>query len=284
LTSVSARILEPPPGACISRHAIITGGSSGIGLATARALAADGTSITLIARGIGNLDAAVKDVAARGIHPGQRVISRQADVSAKNGIERAISSAVTALGPPDLVIMCAGYCRPGRIESLSSEIFEQTNAVNYLGTVHTVLACLPHMYPQRRGHLVLLSSGAGLIGVTGYAAYCPTKFAVRGLAEALRADLKPRGIGVSVVYPPDTDTPQLEFETRFKPPETKAITAAGGLYSPEDVATAILRGIRRNRFAITPGWEMTCLERCASLVRPLLARYFDRIAARVRRA
>ena len=82
------------------------------------------------------------------------------------------------------------------------------------------------MIERGRGHLVTISSTAGLIGVFGYSAYAPAKFAVRGLTETLRAELAPHGIVVACAYPPDTRTPGLDAENELKPPETERISAA----------------------------------------------------------
>lgn len=122
-----------------------------------------------------------------------------------------------------------------------------------------------------------IASGAGLIGIYGYSAYCPSKFALRGLVESLRGELKPKGIGVTIVYPPDTDTPQLAAENKIKPPETKRITATAKTWSPQAVAEQILKGIDRQQLAIAPGAELTILKQFHSLLAPLLNWYFDRI-------
>ena len=84
--------------------------------------------------------------------------------------------------------------------------------LNYFGTLYPVRAVVPSMIERRQGHLMLVSSAAGIVGVYGYSAYAPAKFAVRGLAETLRAELKPHGIVVGCAYPPDIDTPGLEAE------------------------------------------------------------------------
>jgi 3-dehydrosphinganine reductase len=265
------------------RHALITGGSSGIGLATALRLVERGSDVTILARGQERLSAAEQVLLARRTHPAQRVFTVAADVRDQPAVEQAIGAAIDNLGCPDLVMTCAGMCYPGRIRDLTPKIFVETNAVNYLGTIHSVLGCLPAMRRQRAGRLLLVSSGAGLIGITGYAAYSPTKFALRGLAEALRADLKPDGIEVSIVYPPDTETPQLALERTLRPPETERIAATVRAWSAERVADAVLRGLDRGHFAITPGLEMTLLEPLSGLLRPLLAWHFDRLAARTRR-
>ncbi len=119
-------------------------------------------------------------------------------------------------------------------------------AVNYFGTLHVVKTVLPGMLARGSGHIVTISSLAGVVGVFGYTAYGASKYAVRGFSDALRAELKPQGIGVSIVYPPDTDTPQLAYEKLYKPPETKAITEVGGMIPAEKVAQAIVHGVARD--------------------------------------
>jgi 3-dehydrosphinganine reductase len=153
-------------------------------------------------------------------------------------------------------------------------------AINYFGTLYCIKAALPGMEQQRRGQIAMVSSGAGLIGIYGYTPYSPSKFALRGLAEALRGELKPWGIGVSIVYPPDTDTPQLAAENLTKPPETKRITATAETWSADAVAAKIVAGIEKRQFIITPGQEMTILARLHSLIGPGLNWYFDRLIQR----
>ena len=128
----------------------------------------------------------------------------------------------------------------------------------------------------------MISSGAGLVGLFGYTPYSPSKFALRGLAESLRGELKQMGIQVAIAYPPDTDTPQLAAENLTKPPETKLITETAQMWTAERVAKAILRGIQRQQFVITPGLEMQLLYRFHSLLAPVLQWYFDRLVARAR--
>ena len=143
-------------------------------------------------------------------------------------------------------------------------------AVNYLGAVHLVRSALPHLPRHGDARIVLVASGAALIGLYGYTSYAPSKFAVRGLAEALRSELVPEGIGVSVVYPPDTDTPGYRAELAARPAITSRLAAAGGLMTADQVADAIMRGIARRKFTIAPGLAMAALARLHSLVAPLL--------------
>jgi len=263
-------------------HAIVTGGSSGIGLATARLLALEGMDVTLIARGETRLAAGVAALIALGHRPGQNFRSISADLADPDQAEQSIVTAIAELGPPELLINSAGIARPGHFADLARDAFEEAVRVNYFGTLDVIRAAAPIMRARRRGRIVLVSSGAGLVGIFGYTAYAPSKFALRGLAEALRAELAPDGVGVSIVYPPDTDTPQLVDENRTKPPETRAITAQGGLWQADEIARAILRGVRAGRFSITPGWQMTLLHSVGGVIAPLLARYFDRLARQAR--
>jgi 3-dehydrosphinganine reductase len=265
------------------RHALITGGSSGIGRATARLLASRGADVSIIARGQSRLDEARREIEAARSRPDGRVVALAADVADPPQAERAVAAAIEQLGPPDVVVTSAGIARPGYFEEMPLDVFERTMAVNYFGTLLAIRAALPSMLERRRGHLVLISSGVALVGVFGYSSYAPTKHAVRGLAEVLRAELGPRGIGVSCVYPPDTDTAQLAEENKTKPAETRRINQTGGLMSADAVAAEIVRGIERRRFTIAPGIEMTLLSRLNFVVAPLLGWHFDRIVARTRR-
>jgi len=261
------------------RHALITGGSSGIGMAAARRLIRQGWRVSLLARDIGRLQAAAAELRA---FPGaaDAVEVFAADVADPQACSESIGAAIVSSGAPQLVLACAGVARPGYFESIPLADFERAMAVNYFGALHTVRAALPSMKARGAGHIGFVSSGAGLIGIFGYSAYAPSKFAVRGLAEVLRAELAPSGIRVSVVYPPDTETPQLAEENRTKPAETRAITAGGGLHSADAVARVMLEGMARGRFVIAPGIAMRLLAAWHSVFAPLLHRHFDRAARR----
>ena len=260
-----------------SGHAIISGGSSGIGLAVARDLIGSGWNLSLIARTPSRLDEAKRQLERLHVKEDQKVHIIAADVSDQDQAGNAIKSALHHLGTPDLLITSAGMAHPGYFEELPLEIFRDTMAVNYFGTLYLIKAALPAMRDRGAGRIVMISSGTGLIGVFGYTAYSPTKFALRGLAESLRAEVKRDGIGISIVYPPDTDTPQLTAENRIKPVETRAISGKAKTWSADDVTAVILKGIRKGRFTITPGWEITLLSVLHSLTGPLLFWYIDRL-------
>jgi 3-dehydrosphinganine reductase len=132
------------------------------------------------------------------------------------------------------------------------------------------------MVERRSGSIVGVSSGAGLVGVFGYSAYSPPKFAVRGLLEVLRCELAPHGIHVGCACPPDTDTPQLAYENQFKPAETAAISGTIKPLSADRVAASIVRGIDKRQFLIAPDVQTRVLARVAGLVPGALHTMFDR--------
>jgi 3-dehydrosphinganine reductase len=262
-------------------HVLVTGGSSGIGLAIAKRCAAAGARVSLVSRDIGKLTAAKAAILTGEVTA--KVEIAAADVSIEADILSAIAKVESASGPVDILFTSAGVATPGHFGDMPTSVFERSMSVNYLGTVYPVKAVLPGMRERRSGAVVMISSGAGLIGLFGYTAYAPSKFAVRGLAESLRGELKGTGVQVSIVYPPDTDTPQLAAENLTKPAETKAITAGAGLWSADDVARLTLQGVTCGHFAITPGAQLTALYWLQGLLSPMLQWRFDGIAARVRR-
>lgn len=263
------------------QHVLITGGSSGIGLAIARQAAAAGARVSLVARDPAKLAAARATIQPANSGTAE-VVTASADVSIEAEVLAALKAAERVHGPVDILVTSAGIARPGYFEEVPVAVFERTMAVNYFGTLYPLKAVVPGMRNRGHGAVVIISSGAGLFGLFGYTPYAPTKFALRGLAEALRAELKGTGVGVTIVYPPDTDTPQLAEENRTKPPETKALTAAAGLWTADAVAALALAGVRQGRFAITPGFPLTALAWLHSLLAPILRWHFDRVAAKAR--
>lgn len=257
------------------QHVLITGGSSGIGLALARQAAAAGARVSLVARDPAKLARARAEV-------GGATVTAAADVAVEAELLAAIAAAEQTHGPVDVFIASAGIARPGYFEDVPVSVFERTMAVNYFGTLYGLKAVVPAMRKRGGGAVVLISSGAGLHGFFGYAPYSPTKFALRGLAEALRAEMKDTGVHVMIVYPPDTETPQLAEENLTKPVETQAITAGGGLWTADAVAKVTLAGLARGKFSVTPGWQVTALAWFSGLLAPLLYWSFDRTARKAR--
>ncbi len=240
-----------------SKHVIVTGGSSGIGKAIARLLAQRGANVTIVARRQTLLDATMQELEAMRVDQAQVFQAFSADLSDLEQARAAIN-VVTADGrTPAVLINAAGFIHPGYFEELPIEIFRQTMEVDFFGTLYPCKLVAPLMIEQHSGHIVNFSSVAGFLGVFGYTAYGAAKFAIRGFSDALRAELKPRGVRVSVVFPPDTDTPSLHYEDQFKPLETRRLASSAGLMKPEQVAQAVIKGIEKNRYIITPGSEST---------------------------
>ncbi len=267
-------------------HAIVTGGSSGIGLATARLLVARGARVSLVARDRARLAAAEREVAGeapRGSSPAVRVSSASADVRDAGALHEAVARLAETLGPCDVLVAAAGTAHPGYFERLDDAVFRDQMEVDYFGTLHAVRSVVGSMTERGRGHLVLVSSTAALIGVFGYSAYAPAKAAVRSLAESLRPELQPSGVKVSCAFPPDTRTPGFERENALKPEETALISASIKPRDPMAVARAIVRGIERDRFVITADVQTAALARAARLFDPLVRRTTDRAVRAVRR-
>ncbi len=270
----------------------MTGGSSGIGLATARILAERGARVSLVARDEGRLDEAARAVAgarsaalpsttegAAGI-----VGVARADVRDRAELQAAVDRLTEDLGPCDILVTAAAdTAHPGYFEQLDDSVFREQMEVDYFGTLHSVRAVVPSMIARRRGHLVLVGSVAALIGVFGYSAYAPAKYAVRGLAETLRVELAPYGIVVACAYPPDTKTPGFERESVLKPPETARISEAIEPRDVDTVAQAIVRGIERDRVVITADLQTAALARAAGMLRPYLRVTMDRTVRKVRK-
>src|SRR5262249_8667240 len=142
----------------------------------------------------------------------------------------------------------------------------------------------PSMIERHRGHIVTVASTAALVGVFGYSAYAPAKYAVRGLAETLRPELAPHGIVVACAYPPDTDTPGLARENETQPRETHAVSAAIKPKSAAHVGRAIVRGIERDREVITADLQTALLARLPSIAVPVARRSIDRAVRKAQRA
>ena len=262
---------------------LVTGGSSGIGLATACLLAQKGAHVWLLARPGEKLAEALKKVKPAAQEPGQSCGMLETDVTSEKQVNHAISEVIRLIGLPDLVINSAGVAHPGYVQDTDLKIFHWMMDVNFFGTVNVIKALLPGMIERGSGYIVNISSMAGFLGVFGYTAYGASKYAVRGFSDVLRAEMKPHGIGVSVVFPPDTDTPQLAYEEQFKPSETRALTASGGMMSAESVAKAILTGIERRKYLILPGIENKLIYRLSGIFSDAVYPLMDWLIAQAQR-
>jgi len=256
-----------------SKNVLISGGSSGIGLALAKQLFSLGSSVTILARRKDLLEKAILEIEKERIGSDQTVKSISADVSKYSDLKSALEKERPI---SDILINSAGIAYPGIFTELDLDVFYNVMNVNYFGTVNLTKLIVPEMVEKRNGYIVNISSLAAVIGIYGYTAYAPSKYAVRGFSRCLRSELKSKGIDVSVVLPPDTDTPQLAFEHTLLPNITRQINQSGGVMTPEKVADSIIKGMKRKRFTIIPGLEGKILY----LFAPIFGRYFYNFAVK----
>jgi 3-dehydrosphinganine reductase len=256
---------------------LLTGGSSGIGLELSRALLREGARVCIAARDEGRLTSAVRQLSSEAAAGADAVHGMVMDVTSQEAIAVGVKAAVEKLGGLDVLINNAGYALPGYIDELDDQAYVEMMAVNYFGPMRLSRACLPHFVAQRRGRIINVTSMLGFMGTFGYSAYCASKYALSGFSEALRQDVLPFGVHVHLCYPPTTLTAGLERENRDKPPEAWAIEGKSRAFRPEQVARAILSGVRAGKFQIIVGldsWFIWFAQRLA----PWLVRFVtDRV-------
>ena len=251
---------RPPPLSLPGQHAFITGGSSGVGLYTALQLVSLGCHVTVIARDKAKLKQAEDKLRAEAAKHGgssskTRIQSLSCDICDESQTQQTIQQAESSLGPITLFIHCAGSATPGHFEELPTSSHTAHYSLNYLGAVHCLKAIVPLFKSRRRGRIVLVSSLCALTGIFGYTAYGASKFALRGMAEALHMETAPHGIFVSVVCPPDTNTPGYENENKYKPEETRLISEGSGLYEPAVLGALVADVLQRWRFLASVGFD-----------------------------
>jgi 3-dehydrosphinganine reductase len=231
--------------------AFITGGSSGIGLAMANLLASQAANVMIFSRQAETLVTALKEIERHRVSENQRLSFMPLDVSCRNAAEQVMQKAVENFGPPHILINSAGISHPQKFEDTQYDTFDQIIKINLYGTWNTVDLLLPHLKASR-GYIVNVASIAGFIGVFGMTAYSASKYAVIGFSETLRSELKPLGVTVSVLCPPDVSTPMLDKANTTKPLEAKALSANAATMTADEVAKALLRSMGRGEFMIIP--------------------------------
>lgn len=233
-----------------SRHTdapvLVTGAGSGLGLRLAEIHGARGHAVIALDLRFG--DEARQRLTAATV--GQ-VHFEDVDVRDGAAVEAAVARGVQEFGAPGLAINCAGVQDAARFEDLSEESFRRVIDINLIGSRNVAAAVLPQL--GRGGHFVLIASMAGLVANYGYAAYGASKYGVVGLGQVLRIEQRPRGVVVSVVCPPEVETPMVDEERRTMLPATKALKEMAGTLELEPAVREIVRGIDRRRAVIVPG-------------------------------
>src|SRR5215211_3604554 len=223
---------------------IVTGASSGIGEATARQFGQEGAKVVLAARRIDRLESLAQEINTMG--NGAETLVVQADLSKLEDIQSLIRQTLDRFERIDVLVNNAGFGRLDWLENLDpKKDIEAQFDVNVLGVVQTTRQALPVMIKQRSGHIINMCSMAGLVATPTYTIYASCKHAVHGFSEALRREVKPWGIDVSMIYPGGVKTEFGEHAGIKR--KTKATTPKFLLLSADDVGRAVVQLVRRPR-------------------------------------
>ena len=227
------------------RVAVVTGASSGIGLAIAQHLAREGVGVVLGARRADRLDDAVRGIRAAGGRADYLVM----DVTSETSVQHLVQHARDALGRLDIMICNAGFGFYGTVEETPGPIMQRMMDVNFMGTFYGARAALPIFRAQSHGHLIVISSIVGQRGIALMSGYSATKAAQVAFVESLRAEFSGTRIAVSVVLPVSTAT---EFRHAMERDYGHSVSGLGPTQSTDDVARAVVRCVQRPRAEVYP--------------------------------
>ena len=241
-----------PPKTVADKKVLITGAASGIGRATAVLAAAKGARLFLTDVNAEALEAAAAGIRASG---GTVEYAKALDISDHDAVRVMADEIHADHESLDIVMNVAGIAVWGFVDTLTHEQWRRTIDVNLMGPIHVIECFVPKMIEARRGgHIVNVSSAAGIFGLPWHAPYSATKFGLRGLSEVLRFDLRRNDIGVSLVCPGAVDTGLVEtVEIAGVDKESPSIRKERDRFqrhaaTPEQAAERIIRGIERNRY------------------------------------
>ncbi|WP_010184658.1 SDR family NAD(P)-dependent oxidoreductase [Sphingomonas sp. PAMC 26605] len=224
------------------KRVLITGGSSGIGLATAHALALRGARLLVTGRRSGLVDAAVDALRATGAD----VYGVAADVATEDGRAMTMAAATRYLGGLDILMNNAGAVRAGRLEEIQEDEIRTMIEVDLVAPIMLARAALPMLKAEGGGMIVNVSSSIALVALPFYATYAAVKAGLASFGESLRRELNGDGVHVLTVYPSGTDTPMMATNTA-------GADVGFSLESAAAVAAAILDGIEREAIAVVRG-------------------------------
>lgn len=250
-------------------HTIITGGSSGIGYALAERLIRRGERVSLIARDPVKLQRARDELQTLGAAHASVSIAA-ADVTDQLALDEAVAQCEAAAGAADVLIASAGIVSPQLFHQQPANDFDRQIRINLVGVANSIRAVYGPMRQRGDGRIMIVSSGAAFVGIPGYAAYCASKAALRAFASSLRLEARPAGVQVSICFPPDTDTPQLEAELPFRPNAARLFMGQSKPWPVEKVAARILAGLDARQDEVNFGLVLSLLAKTSPALQPLL--------------
>ncbi|KAH9853522.1 oxidoreductase [Lenzites betulinus] len=236
------------------QHCLVTGGSSGTGLALAALLVQRGAHVSIVARNEERLRKAAAELEKHRQSAGQLIRWYAFAVDGEASSAAALQAAGEPHGGrcPDAFFLCAGASRPEFWIGQDEASMRQGMEMSYGAQAFTALAATKEMVKQGvKGKIVFVSSVLGYFSIVGYSTYSPGKFALRGLAEALQSELMLYDIGVHIAFPGTIYTPGYETENQTKPKVTLKIEESDSGATPEYVAETIFKGVQKGRFHIT---------------------------------
>lgn len=242
-----------------NRVVVITGGSSGLGKALAQRYIKEGTKVALVARNKQKL-AAAKDELLKSCGDDGKVAVFGCDVADFSAAEKTFKDIIGSMGKIDILINSAGILKEGYFEKLPIEAFREIMDINYFGTLNCSQVVIPFFKKQGEGKIVNIASLGGRFGCFGYTAYCSSKFAVVGLSDTLRCELKPLNIRIQLVCPPEFDSPMVDDLNTYRTAENRAMAQTATVLSIEQTADEVFTGIMRDRYLIIPGRISRLLE------------------------
>ena len=247
--------------------ALVTGAASGIGLALALELARRGGHVWLVDRDAEALAAAGEQVRQLGVQVGQSLC----DVADAEQIRATVDQVLGEWGGIDILVNNAGVLVYGSVKHVSPEQWARSLAVNLQAPIQFINALLPTLLARPRGHILNVASMHGLAAIRNLAPYQTTKFALVGLTESLRADLRRTNVGATALCPGYVSTGFIASADNANPHRPVAVPKRWMHISPQRVARAGVRAIRRNRGLVVIGWPAHLL----SLTYRLSPRLYD---------
>jgi short-subunit dehydrogenase len=232
------------------QRAVVTGASSGVGRAIARAFAAEGANVALLARNLDGLEAAAHEIRRHG----SSALVLPVDVADPDAVAAAADRTAAEWGGIDIWVNCAMVSVFAPVEQTSAAEFRRVTEVNYLGYVHGTLSALRHMRPRGEGTIVQIGSALAYRSIPLQSAYCASKAAIRGFTDSLRSELirQRSAVVLTMLHLPAVNTPQFEVVRNRLPKHPQPVPP---IYQPEVVARATVRSVLHPRRETWIGWS-----------------------------